>query len=83
MKIKEKIDAWANKTESKIAGYVAVKGYDLLKNTSGEGYVDTGIKIVISVVIGGLLLTWLYALFQLTIFPNLETKIQELFSYGG
>lgn len=49
----------------------------------GEGYVDTGVKIIISVVIGGLLLAGLYTLFNSTILPTLGTKISEMFSYTG
>lgn len=52
-------------------------------STSGEGYVDTGVKIIIGVVIGGVILAGLYLLFNSTIFPTLNTKIQELFSYGS
>ena len=38
-----------------------------LKETSGEGYVDTAIKILIAVVLGALLLAGLYALFNDTV----------------
>ena len=54
-----------------------------IQSTSGEGYVDTGVKIIIGVVIGGVILAGLYLLFNSTIFPTLNTKIQELFSYGS
>ncbi len=54
-----------------------------LKNRSGEGYVDTGVKIIIGVVIGGLLLAGLYALFNTTVIPNMTTKITNMFSYTG
>ena len=50
---------------------------------TGEGYVDTGVKIIISVVIGGLLLAGLYTLFNSTILPTLGTKISEMFSDTG
>lgn len=50
---------------------------------TGEGYVDTGVKIIISVVIGGLLLAGLYTLFNSTILPTIGTKISEMFSYTG
>ena len=52
-------------------------------STSGEGYIDTGVKIIIGVVIGGVILAGLYALFNTTIIPTLTTKIQSLFSYSG
>ena len=48
-----------------------------------EGYVDSGVKILIAVVIGALLLGGLYVLFNTTIMPNVTTKITELFSYNG
>ncbi len=52
-------------------------------NTRGEGYVDSGVKILISVVIGALLLAGLYALFNTTIMPTVTTKVQGLFNYAG
>lgn len=52
-------------------------------STSGEGYIDTGVKIIIGVVIGGVILAGLYALFNTTIIPTLTSKIQGMFSYSG
>ena len=48
-----------------------------------EGYVDTGVKIIISVVIGGVILAGLYTLFNGTIIPNLNTEIGQMFNYSG
>ena len=48
-----------------------------------EGYVDSGVKILIAVVIGALLLGLLYTLFNTTIMPTVSSKITELFSYNG
>ena len=48
-----------------------------------EGYVDSGVKILIAVVIGALLLAGLYALFNTNILPTLTTKITNLFNYAG
>ena len=48
-----------------------------------EGYVDTGVKILIAVVIGALLLAGLYALFNSTIMPTVTNKITSLFGYNG
>ena len=48
-----------------------------------EGYVDSGVKILIAVVIGALLLAGLYTLFNTTIMPTVTTKITGLFSYSG
>ena len=52
-------------------------------STSGEGYIDTGVKIIIGVVIGGVILAGLYALFNTPIIPTLTTKIGEMFNYAG
>ena len=54
-----------------------------LISTRGEGYIDTAVKIIIGVVIGGVLLAGLYTLFNATVIPNLTTKIGEMFSYTG
>ena len=54
-----------------------------LTSTRGEGYIDTAVKIIIGVVIGGVLLAGLYTLFNATVIPNLTTKIGEMFSYTG
>ncbi len=48
-----------------------------------EGYVDSGVKILIAVVVGALLLTLLYTLFNNTIMPSVSTKITELFNFAG
>ena len=42
---------------------VAVRAGMLMKDTKGENYVDTAVKILIAVVLGALLLAGLYALF--------------------
>ena len=52
-------------------------------NKKAEGYVDSGVKILIAVVIGALLLAGLYTLFNSTIMPTVTTKITGLFSYSG
>lgn len=54
-----------------------------LKENKGEGYVDTGIKILIAVVIGALLLAGLYLLFDGTILPTLKTKVIDMFNFRG
>ena len=52
-------------------------------STACEGYVDSGVKILIAVVIGALLLSGLYALFNTTIMPTVTSKITELFNFAG
>ena len=54
-----------------------------VSNIKAEGYVDSGVKILIAVVIGALLLAGLYALFNGTIMPTVTQKIQGLFNYKG
>lgn len=55
----------------------------LLTAKSGEGYIDVAVKIIIGVVIGGIILVGLYALFDSSILPTLESKISSMFSYSG
>ena len=55
----------------------------MIESKKAEGYVDTGVKIIIGVVIGGVILAGLYALFNTTILPSLEGKIADMFNYGG
>ena len=62
---------------------IATRTKTVLANNRGEGYVDTGVKILIAVVIGALLLAGLYTLFNTTIMPTVTTKVTELFSYNG
>lgn len=52
-------------------------------NNSGENYVDSAVKILIAVVLGGLLLAGLYTLFGDVVMPTLTRKIQEMFNYAG
>ncbi len=54
-----------------------------LAERKGEAYIDTIVKVLISVVLGLLLLTTLYSLFGDTVLPTLQTKIQEMFNYSG
>lgn len=57
--------------------------YMALKNQKGEGFVDTAIKILMSVVIGALILAGLYTLFDETVLPTLTRRVQEMFNYAG
>ena len=61
----------------------ALRTKTALTNNRGEGYVDTGVKILIAVVIGALLLAGLYTLFNTTIMPTVTSKVTELFNYQG
>ena len=62
---------------------MAVRAKTAIENVRAEGYVDSGVKIIIAVVIGALLLAGLYTLFNSTIMPTVTQKIQELFNFKG
>ena len=48
-----------------------------------ENFVDSGVKILIAVVIGALLLGGLYALFGDTIMPTVTDKVEDMFNFKG
>ncbi len=62
---------------------LAISAKTAVDNVKAEGYVDSGVKILIAVVIGALLLAGLYALFNNTIMPTVTQKVQDLFNYHG
>ncbi len=62
---------------------IACRSRLAVANNRAEGYVDSGVKILIAVVIGALLLAGLYALFNTTIMPTVTTKITDLFNFKG
>ena len=62
---------------------MAVRAKTAIENVKAEGYVDSGVKILIAVVIGALLLAGLYTLFNSTIKPTVTQKIQDLFNFKG
>ncbi len=55
----------------------------LLAANRAENFVDSGIKILIAVVIGALLLAGLYALFGETIMPTVTQKVKDMFDFNG
>ena len=54
-----------NKAQNKV-NELAIRAKTAIQNKSGEGYIDTAVKIIIGVVIGSLILVGLYALFNKT-----------------
>ena len=66
-----------------MARSIAIKAKTAIDNTTAEGYVDTGVKIIIGVVVGAVILGGMYALFDDVILPTLETKIEGMFNYKG
>ena len=71
------------KNLKKKADNAAIAAKIAIGNKRAEGYIDTGVKIIISVVIGGVILAGLYTLFNSTIIPNLNPQIGEMFNYGA
>ena len=65
------------------ANSLAVSAKTTLANAKAEGYIDTGVKIIIGVVVGAVILGGLYALFNTVIIPRLNTEILEMFNYAG
>jgi len=49
----------------------------------GENYVDSGVKILIAVVIGALLLAGLYALFGDVVLPTVTQRVTDMFNFHG
>jgi len=75
----EKIKNKANKAliSAKVAAETA------LTNKKGEGYISTAVKWIIGIVIGGVILVALYALFKDNILTKVSTKLTEYFNYSG
>lgn len=69
-----------NKAQNKV-NELAIRAKTAIQNKSGEGYIDTAVKIIIGVVIGSLILVGLYALFNNVVIEdqidNLEDEIAE------
>ena len=71
-----------NKIKSKFQK-AAVTARVAVENKRAEGYIDTAVKIIIGVVIGGVILAGLYTLFNTTVMPTLSQEIGQMFSYSG
>ncbi|PKM68783.1 MAG: hypothetical protein CVU95_01465 [Firmicutes bacterium HGW-Firmicutes-2] len=60
---------------------VIIKGRAILAGNSGEGMVDSAVKILISIVIGALLLAGLYALFgDVILFSSLRNHDRDCYA---
>ena len=91
--IKTKVDAAKAKARARVYSakvscrvyktLLSVRLHAMTAGTAAEAYVDTGVKILIAVVIGALLLGLLYVLFNETIMPSVTEKVQGLFNYAG
>lgn len=85
-KFMSKVKALCKKAKDTLEAKTAVmkaNEHTTFDGTVAEAYVDTGVKILIAVVIGALLLAGLYTLFNTTIMPTVSDKITELFGYNG
>ena len=51
-----------------------------LRNESGDFYISDGVKIIIAVVLGALLLGALTAIFNDTVIPRITAEIEGLFA---
>ena len=71
-----------NKIQNKVNS-LAIRAKTTLDNIKAEGYIDTGVKIIIGVIVGAVILGGFYALFDDVILPTLETRIGGMFDYAG
>ena len=51
----------------------------VLQNERGDFYISDGVKIIIAVVLGALLLAALTTIFNSTVIPRITTEIEALF----
>ncbi len=93
MFVKKKVDGAATFTKEKVCGFavgvrrtsrvLTMQARFVLANNRAENFVDSGVKILIAVVIGALLLSGLYALFGDTILPTLTERVEDMFEFRG
>ena len=76
--MKKLFNKLVKKTNNVVATVKSVR-----ESRKAEGYVDTGVKILIAVVLGALLLALLYTLLNTTVMGGVTTKVTELFNYAG
>ena len=57
----------------------AVRTRAILKNEAGDFYISDGVKIIIAVVLGALLLAALTLIFNDTVIPRITREIEGLF----
>jgi len=55
----------------------------IINNKKAFGFVDSGVKILIAVVIGALVLGGTYTLTKDTVMASAKEKVEELFDYKG
>ena len=62
------------------AASTAARTRAILKSEAGDFYISDGVKIIIAVVLGALLLAALTNIFNGTVIPRITQEIQRLFS---
>lgn len=68
------------KTVSAKVALTANQVKSILNNERGDFYISDGVKIIIAVVLGALLLAALTAIFNDTVIPRITKEIEALFS---
>jgi hypothetical protein len=61
------------------AACAAARTRAILKNEAGDFYISDGVKIIIAVVLGALLLAALTLIFNDTVIPRITREIEGLF----
>lgn len=67
-----------NNTKVKTTGAIN-RAKNVLNNDRGDFYISDGVKIIIAVVLGALLLGALTGIFNNTVIPRITQEITELF----
>ena len=67
-----------NNTKVKATGTIN-RAKNVLNNDRGDFYISDGVKIIIAVVLGALLLGALTGIFNNTVIPRITQEITELF----
>ena len=81
--IKNTINTLTTKAYLK-AQSVKEKAKSAVTNEDGDFYISEGVKVIIAVVLGSLLITAMVALFNSQIIPGIQDKITDLFdAYSG
>lgn len=90
LNVKNSILGFASKIHAVLSVWIAmieaaltVRVRKAVAGTRAEAYVDSGVKIIIAVVIGALLLGLVYVLFNETIRTSVTEKVNALFNYNG
>ena len=55
---------------------------EALDNENGDFYISEGVKVIIAVILGSLLITAMVALFNSQIIPGIQDKMTHLWSYA-